>query len=71
MVGIIGCILFLVLELAMVAKYVGTSTKLASVLEVMDTFASNTLFRLTYCEVFALFGYIVFYSGQVLSFDPP
>jgi len=27
MVGIIGCILFLVLELAMVAKYVGTSNQ--------------------------------------------
>jgi hypothetical protein len=63
LVGIIGCIVFLVLELAMVAKFVGTSNQsgLGAGGDLFNT--CHVIVSLMHREVFALFGYIVFYSG--------
>ena len=68
MVGITGSIVFLSVELAMVAKFVGT-TNHAGLSVGGDQSVFHPVFRLTLSEVFALFGYVVFFSGQVLSFN--
>jgi hypothetical protein len=66
LVGIIGCISFLVLELAMVAKFVGTSNQAGLSAGGDSYYTFHVTIDLTHRKVFALFGYIVFYSGYVL-----
>lgn len=65
LVGIAGCLVFLSIETAMVAQYVGTDNKAGNAAGGESTRrrnASNNALTFS-LAVFALFGYIVFYSG--------
>lgn len=64
LVGIAGCLVFLAIETAMVAKYVGTDNKAGNAAGGKRRFFLFQGLELIIVPiVFALFGYIVFYSG--------